>query len=320
MVKTPATDLILATASTKHAFNVDKFQEAMSLLESGLESGKIWNMEFQSAKYWVAEAAEHAQHISARKAHERHSDGSVKRYVGNDPRNDIGYAFSMNQAAKLSRRLKKLPIEQITPEIQNYIDTLDQIIGIFEWLKQFKTIIVKGRKVVEKTKEQILEELFNTGICAICESRQKLTSEEKMVMHGYQMSEYNHAGYRMGKCFGVGYKPYELSNEANIAYEPVLESQRTSLSNLVETLKSGTVVSLRVKKSKWDSSQRKMVDFDVTYTKEGTPFEFAQEMENKIYAVEGQLRTVKDYIKVNNIKIERWKAQPLKYGTKVTSA
>jgi hypothetical protein len=180
-----------------------------------------------------------------------------------------------------------------------------------------KPIIKKGRKPNQnKTEAQIAEENFNTGVCAICGRRQKLEhGAEVMVMHGYQMSEYNHAGYRVGKCFGVGYKPYELSNEANVAFAPVLESHRVAIKKALATLPKLT--SLDVKKDKWEGGRRTVVD--VTITKEANAHEFDQEIKSRQYRLEWELETVESDIKINDIKISTWKLQPLKYGCKASN-
>src|SRR5271157_416783 len=194
----PATDLITTTFGKKYINefgNGKKFEAALHAIQAGIEAGKIYNQEFQDAKSYVSGGCEHAQHISSDGAR-----GRGQRF--GDCRDNIGYAFGMNQAAKMSRELKKLGKrfpELFTTGIENYVVTLDQIDAIWKWLQSVKPIIVKGRKPNEnKTEAQIAAELSNTGVCAICNHRQKL-NEGRLVMHGYEMSEYNHSGYRVGR-------------------------------------------------------------------------------------------------------------------------
>jgi hypothetical protein len=213
----------------------------------------------------------------------------------------------------MSRNLKKLSADKMTDGIQDYIATLDLIAEWFQFLKSFKPIIKKGRRPnVNKTEAMIAEENFNTGVCAICACRQKLDDASAMVMHGYQMSEYNHAGYRMGKCFGVAYKPYELSPEANVAFKPVLANYRTGIKKSLATLPKLTEVT--VNSHKWEGGKR--VAVSVTYTKEANQYEFNQEIASRQSRLEYELGTVEDDIKINNAKIENWTLQPLKYGCK----
>jgi hypothetical protein len=289
-----------------------RFDAALQTLAAGKTAGEIWNVEFNDAKYYISHACEHAQEEAAHEAHDWQPEGGIVHY--DDARRDIGYAFGMNQAAKLSRNLKKLSADKMTPRIEAYIAVLDEIAAMFVYLQSFKSIIKKGRRPVQKTEEQLRDETFNTGVCAICANRQKLDGSVNMVMHGYQMSEYNHAGYRVGKCFGVGYKPYELSNEANVAFAPVLEHHRQSTAAAIKTWKSGKITSVEVKREKWEAHRR--VEYKVTLTLAENPVEFQSEVNARIGRLENELRYIKADIKTNNAKIEGWTLQPLTYGSK----
>jgi hypothetical protein len=169
----PATDKITATFPKKHVSasfpNGDRFAASLRTIETGVQAGRIWNQEFIAAKHWVANGCEHAQHVSAHDARGRRRDTPYY-----DCRDNIGYAFCMNQAAKMSRNLKKLQKrspDAITPGIAEYIETLDQIDAVWKWLQSVKPIIVKGRKPAENPKPV---DLTNTGHCAVCERLWKL--------------------------------------------------------------------------------------------------------------------------------------------------
>lgn len=185
---------------------------------------------------------------------------------------------------------------------------------LLELCKLAKAVAVKGRRPVEKTVEQLRDETFNTGVCAICINRQKLTDATKMVMHGYQMSDYNHAGYRVGSCFGVGYKPYELSNEANLAFAPVLEIHRLGLENALQTWASGKITSVDITREKREGGSQ--VEYTVTYTLAANPAEFNREKETRVARLESELRMIDADIRVNNDRIQKWTLQPLMFGSK----
>jgi len=308
----PATDKITCTFDKKYindSFGSGvRFEAALHVVAAGIQAGKIWNQEFQLAKGRIASGCEHAQHISsgdARKRGERHFDC----------RDQIGYAFGMNQAAKMSRELKKLgkrEPEILTAGIEYYIATLDQIDAIWKWLQSVKPIIVKGRKPNEnKTEAQIAADLKNTGICAICNHRQKL-NEGRLVMHGYEMSDYNHSGYRIGKCFGVKFLCYEFSNEANVAYAPVLAEQLKSYKEALKTLKSGTIETFIVKRDTYVDHKR--VEVNVTLLKGSD--EFSRELAGRISRTEAFIGYTKSDIVANNAKITGWMLKPLLYGGK----
>lgn len=82
----------------------------------------------------------------------------------------------------------------------------------------------------------------NTGTCPCCFRTQKLTPKSKhgsdlsrpgMVLHGYERPGF---GFIEGNCFGVGWPPFELSNEGTEAMIPPITKQIQSLrsSDLLE--------------------------------------------------------------------------------------
>jgi hypothetical protein len=307
----PSTDLIQKTFPTPYIRSPftsgDRFKASLVTVQDGLDAGKIYNQEFQNAKSYIGSGCEHAQHIAADGARDRNA-----RYNEGDPRWDIGYAFQMNQAAALSRRLKKLSPENITPGIQGYIATLDQIDGVWKWLQTVKPIIVKGRKpnVTNKTPEQIEAEFAHTGHCCVCTRRQKLSvggevRTRTMVHHGYQMSDYNHSGYRLGKCFGTAELPYEVSCEANKKFLVTLKNTLKDLAASLKAYKASKHESLTV--TEYPRSMREPVE--TPYAK-GTP-QYEKERESRIYSVESQIRQTKDLIEFHEARVANWKAAKL---------
>jgi hypothetical protein len=307
----PSTDLIQKTFPTPYINSGftqgDRFNAALRTIQEGLDAGKIYNQEFQNAKHYVSGGCEHAQHIAADGARDRNA-----RYDNSDPRHDIGYAFGMNQAAKLSRRLKKLNAANITPGIQNYINTLDQIDDAWKWLQSVKPIIVKGRKpnVTNKTPEQIEAEFRNTGHCCICTRRQKLSNggdvrSRTMVHHGYQMSEYNHAGNRLGQCFGTDELPYQVSCEANKKFLIALKNTLKDLNAALKAYKGSTPATLDV--TEYPRTMREPVQ--VPYAK-GTP-QYERERESRTHRVESEIRQTKDLIEFHTARVTNWKAAKL---------
>jgi hypothetical protein len=297
----PATDKIVATAATKHithSFDVSRFKGALRSLEIGQQMGKIYNMEFENAKYWIAQGTEHAQHIAAEKAR------TDKVYSDADPRGDIGYAFCMNQAASLARRLRKLDSKLITPGIQSYLETLDQIAAVYIWLKSFKPIIVKGRKPNPNAPPP---DLTNMATCAICFRQQKLVKENNelvMVHHGFHISDGagRYYGYRAGSCQGVGFQPYELSSEANEAYKKLLGAQLLCQQEFLQKLNKGEITTLqyRVRSTgditEWKTTSRGDSDWDKIFKKE-------------LNEAESNIKQIKSDISWQDDLIARWTPQ-----------
>jgi len=314
----PATDKISATFPQKYINtfrNGDQFHNALHTIQSGIDAGKIYNQEFKDAKDWIANGCEHAQHVAANGAR-----GGSRSF--GDCRDNIGYAFSMNQAAKLSRELKKLQKrspEKITSGIVEYVATLDQIDAVWKWLQSVKPIIVKGRKpnVVNKTQEQIEAELTNTGHCAICGRRQKLSGEElrtrTMVHHGYQMSDYNHSGYRVGKCFGTARLPYEVSCEANKEFLVILKRELKEYRASLKAYQNSEADTLMVTEY---PTGRLRDAVQVPYAKGTTQYE--KERQSRIHEKESRIRQTQSAIKYHEAKVADWK--PVKLYDEITDA
>lgn len=308
----PVTDKIQATfpkAYTSTFTHVQQFEEGLAKLDAALAAGQIWNTEYQDWTYWVKAACEHAQHVA--------SDGvrSVDdRYPDNDPRWDIGYAFQPNQAGGLLKRLSKLKPELITPQIRGYMDVLAEIAGVWAYLQQFKAIIVKGRK---PNPNRVEPDVTNTGNCSICEKLQKLSKGQGMVDHGFAISNGVHYyGQRVGHCFGVGYKPFELSNEGNLAFIVYLKENLVTAEECLAALKSGSVTEIpyvvRVRKGfgEYTNESRKAV--------KGTP-EYDKELETAIVRTEQHVSQLNSDIKVQTAKAQKWTLQPLPHGGPKTS-
>lgn len=312
----PATEKIQATfpIAYTHTFTrVQEFEESLKKLDAALTAGQIWNTEYQDWTYWIKQACEHAQHVASDGV-SKWDNGNTPTWPEGDPRWDIGYAFQPNQAAPLLKRLKKLPAAAIVPGIQNYMDVLAEIAGVWTFLQQFKAIIVKGRK---PNPNHVEPDVTNTGSCSICGKLQKLSAKQGMVDHGFQISNGVHYyGQRVGHCFGVGYKPYELSNEGNIAFIQYLETGLKNIEARLVELNAGTVESLpytvRTRKGfgEYNDEHRTAV--------KGTP-EYDRELKIAIQKGEQHRDTLKSDIKFQTEYAKNWTLKPLPHGGPKTS-
>jgi hypothetical protein len=285
------------------------FVRAVEALNKGLADQKIWNVEVDDAKFTLSSAVDRALHTIC----ERHRSTRSPDY-GREPWTaDFSGYCDFNQAAGRIKRLTKNAPK--TPAILDYIEALKEVDVIWKAIQSLKPFIQKGRRPNEnKTQEQIEKELRNTGICAICAHRQKL-DDDKMVHHGYEMSEYNHSGCRVGECFGTDYPCYELSNEANIAYAPRLLTYQKDLTLALKTYNSGKITELEIEESEWNYKTRKSDVKKITVHKTGpTAEKFARELKYRIGRVESQLRDVTNDIEINQAKIDNWKLKLLAYG------
>jgi len=305
----PATDKIIATFGTPYIRDTyhrhtDRFTASLRTIEEGIQAGKIWNQEFLAAKSWISDGCEHAQHIASDPAR-----GEDRTRSHGDCRDDIGYAFSMNQAAKMSRNLKKLwkryP-DTFTQGIVGYVEVLDQIDALWKWLQSVKPMIVKGRKPAENPTPV---DTTNTGHCAVCEARFKLErhGERKMVHHGFRISDRmgNYFGHRAGKCFGTDYLPYELSNKANVAYKHFLERELRDAESYLADLKASVPDTLSVQE------YQKGIAFPVSVPCARGTKKYEDERQRLIWQTESEIRWLTEQIPYQQKRIDTWRLQTL---------
>jgi hypothetical protein len=288
---------------------VNSVLPAIETLNRGLADQKIWNVEVNDAKFTLSNAVNHALDM----IWQRWLDARPKDYRYEGWTDDFSMFCGFNQAAGRIKRLTKSAPK--IPVIVDYIEALREVDAIWRAIQTLKPFVQKGRRPNEnKTEEQIAEELRNTGICAICAHRQKL-SDDHMVHHGYKMSDYNHAGYRVGKCFGTDYLCYELSNEANIAFAPVLADHLRGVKQALARLRSGDITEFEIEESEWNPRTRRADPKKMILRKVGTTADkFAREMESRIRRHEFEQQAVTSDIEINQAKIDNWKLKPLAYG------
>ena len=155
---------------------------------------------------------------------------------------------------------------------------------------------------IEKEKkaeaERIRKIKGSAGHCAICGKVQMLRKVgDKMVMvhHGYRRPGH---GEIVGDCFGVGFQPYELSNEANKAFAPIIENHLKNAESYLVKLQSGKISQLM-------TGSKKQPIVTPTDRNWSTYFESA------IHQTERQIKYCKEDITLNNTKIDIWELQPL---------
>jgi hypothetical protein len=311
-MKTISTPKIIAALKPAYA---ERFQKALTVLERGLDDHHIWNADFNDAKDSLSRCMEQAMSVAAEPFYaQRRAEVAANRY-SNDPRYDISGYMTYISAPKLLRRLEKANFDN--PIISEYMEYLRELVQIGVLIKEVKHYIEKGRKpnVINKTPEELAAEIANTGICCICQRRQKLNAEQGMVHHGYEMSEYNHSGYRIGSCFGVKFLPYEFSCEANKQWlANVLNPQLKAQLKYLKELKNSVMPTLdRVHQVYTRTSLGKPEKVTETFAK-GT-WEYDEIREDKIWNTESNIRNLKSDIAGHTQLVKNWKLMPLKDGT-----
>jgi hypothetical protein len=126
------------------------------------------------------------------------------------------------------------------------------------------------------------------------------------------MSEYNHSGYRIGKCFGCAFLPYEFSCEGNKQWlAQVLRPQLAGNRNHLKDLKASTMLTLDRTRDKYEGGKR--VSFTETFAK-GTR-EYEEIRESAIFRTESNIRLLKIDIEMHDGLVEKWVLRPLMDGT-----
>ncbi len=97
-------------------------------------------------------------------------------------------------------------------------DYADAVLPIIADANKIKATITKARKPREGARQTDERTIENTGTCAVCGMNVKRDKRGNIVDHGYRVSWHE----RQGGCYGVGYKPIELSPEGAEHYLTVI--------------------------------------------------------------------------------------------------
>lgn len=151
-------------------------------------------------------------------------------------------------------------------------------------------------------KEALIDrsDITNCGTCPCCFGMYKMTADKKMVHHGYRRPGY---GSIFGDCFGVGYSPFEISNEGTIAYIEALKQSNEHMEKRIAFLNSAECVSLNKTLEK-----RGKVEV-VTYVA-GTP-EFEKLRLVKIKELNGNIKNNETHVKFLEKANTDWKPSDL---------
>src|SRR5579863_143857 len=302
---TPVIDKLLSgqAEGSSHFTTPDKgnarllkvLHESIKGMEQALAAGVIYNTEYKDAYGYMSRAAEEA--FDAATASFR---GDRQQWEQNDPR---WYTVYHPGFANVGGAIKKLlKFKGKEPRVDALLPALEEAQQLLELTKKLKPLIKKGRK---PNPNYVPPDETNTGKCAICQHRQKLTKTQTMVDHGFKISDGLHYyGSRVGHCFGVNYQPYELSCEANKKFLVYLKAElKRSEAHLVE-LKSGSITELHVLVREREGFGWKDVPKKLVVGDRG----FAEELQSRVWKAEQQIDYLKSDIKGQEKLIADWVA------------
>ncbi len=266
------------------------FEELNEKLDACIEAGVIFNVDF---KDWTSYGAHRMLYdaIGEVRAQYTHAgkweDLSREELDLIDSLSDSIVQFPTKKTQKmLDGMIYVGPAAAVTDLIRKFKPMADKF-------RTLKPMIVKGRKPStepRKTEERTLE---NTGTCPVCGKNVKMDANGKMVAHGFTIRY----GFQEGNCFGVGYKPVEVSPEGMIAYVEMLRRVRTLRTELKAKLENERPALMTNQRP-----PQKIVDGDSGYQ---------HILNNRVNEIEGELRFIEKSIEMFTGRIENWAAQPL---------
>jgi hypothetical protein len=221
-----------------------QFQQAKDILTSALAAGSIYNVDFKDAKESISRVTSNVLSSLYRAYCDNHRDlrSTLTADVYSEVYDAVNMSVQINYAAGLAKRTEKLVKQGITA-VAPFLGVYREVAQFAEAINELKGHVVMGRKPLENPKPV---DMSNTGTCAICQHTQKLTGNVSLVAHGYTISDGhgNYFGFQNGKCFGVGYSPYETSCHANYNYVAALNGKVASTEKRIASLKAGEIPEL----------------------------------------------------------------------------
>lgn len=184
--------------------------------------------------------------------------------------------------------------------------------GLYEDAKKHLEIFSEPLSPEEEDRIRLGGTLDETGVCAICEKRQKMHNIRELrpllYQHGYQIPTWAlREGWapRSGVCFGAGLPPIELSPLAAAKYLDALEDNLVSLHASLANTKGLTSIKRREPVGKLDVTTGTRALEEVEYTPAHP--KWAQVRESIIAEIEKAIRHVQRSIPVYAKRWKEWK-------------
>jgi hypothetical protein len=188
---------------------------------------------------------------------------------------DLSSVGSLRHGYK-TRTRGKLSLSNIERWLNEETDWIDQI--------NKKLGLGKFEPSISRTRE-------NTGTCPVC--FQNIKANPYMVLHGYRRPG---TGETYGRCYGVGYLPFEVSIEGTKDYlEKVVEPQLEQTRKRFQDLKSGKITKLK--------------NFRIEITSDSPQWE--RVLSETIRQTEWEIKQLEEKAKAYKNLVQYWKERPL---------
>ena len=307
---------------------LDKVTEAITTLMNAAAGEPLYNTEYKDAKYWLDRAIDEAWKEQVQKPY-------LWGKGGDNAESDLDmYLGSVSYLRDVLSRLKKLgkckpttnlskyssrKFQDVDPEcVAAILKVLEGAYPVALMVQELKSQGVKGRKPSKpsKAKLEALAKEAAKRTCPCCFRAMALDNHGKVVRHGWQeaggrrVGQYGNA-WHVGECFGVGYKPFEVSCDGTKGYldwlQAVLKDEEEALERL-NARPSEMHYEKRVRRNmRWESEI-------VTVKDDGKPLErsygqdktYADVLLDAIYKTEQGLKMLRQDITTLEQAIENW--------------
>ena len=304
---TPTIDAKIAPLVRRAA----QLQQAKDILSAALVAGSIYNVDLKDAKESFSRVIDdvldrmHSDFYSANRSLSDTLDSDTRDQVWDV----VTISIQLNHVAGRIRRAEKLV--KTLPNVAPFLAVYRECLPFAEAVESLKGKVIMGRKPLENPKPV---NLSNMATCAICQHVQKLTAGQTLVHHGFAISDGrgNYFGFRNGSCYGVKRKPYEVSNEANVAFVRVLEEMVAATKKRIVSLEAGEVTELGRMEVRRERGQ-KIQEFKIYKVGDDV---FPQLFGHELASANNRLAGLKYEIERQELLAKSWVAKPLHGGTK----
>lgn len=208
------------------------FDELNTTLDQFIDAGAIYNVDYQHLKTYVGS---------------RGLDSAISKL-----REEYTYAGKyqdrtddeMDLIESLTNSIVQFPTKK-TQKLLGSMDHVGSTAAVSELVEKWKPVadkfralkplIVKGRKPAETPRTTPVRTLENTGTCSCCGKNVKLSTDGKIVNHGFTIKW----GFRQGSCYGTGFDPIEISDEGVRNFIKIIKATQNDVRKLAAKLEAG---------------------------------------------------------------------------------
>jgi len=278
-----------------------RVQAIQSLLAAAAEGTSVFNVDYKRMKELASSAYEASVSEKIRQPFFNAGKYEGRTEAERNIENAISYGIHGFPSAKLLKLVEKA---NETPMVSAVIELITEWQPVRDAIKTIKPNVVMGRKPSTNPRLTPERTLENTGTCSNpgCNMNVKLDQGQHIVAHGYTVQW----GFQSGNCFGVGYKPIEISPEGLVAVKAANEKGLARLTEMLAELEAGPeTLSINKKVSfAWNAPTK-----DFTYEKGS--FDYNELLARRLRETKQHMRGCTQNIENCTTAIATWEAKPL---------